>query len=78
MILPVPVAVLLLEKEFCMTFCSCQCSGNYLENCVVHRRISISQLENIFSNVKSPLLSHLMWGRNVGSYYFEITSRAPI
>lgn len=36
-----------------MIFCSCQCSRNCLENCVVHRRISIFQLENILSKLKS-------------------------
>lgn len=41
------------RKEVCMMFCSFQCSRNCLENCVVHRRISISQLENIISKLKS-------------------------
>lgn len=41
------------RKEVCVMFCSFQCSRNCLENCVVHRRISISQLENIVSKLKS-------------------------
>lgn len=41
------------RKKVCMMFCSFQCSRNCLENCVVHRKISISQLENIISKLKS-------------------------